>query len=138
LLEQHLPNVFQMNAANILPGDDVKVELRYTELLTPQGGNCQFVFPTGVGPRYNSPRSENAPSTAAGNRDFVLDDRLAGERIESGLMLHQGQGENAENFFLAMVEPPKSAPASAIVAALSMLAMLRRRARRHDARRLTA
>ena len=35
LLEQHLPNVFQMNVANILPGDDVKVELRYTELLVP-------------------------------------------------------------------------------------------------------
>ncbi len=36
LLEQHLPNVFQMNVANIMPGDDVKVELRYTELLVPQ------------------------------------------------------------------------------------------------------
>ena len=35
LLEQHRPNVFQMNVANILPGDDVAVELRYTELLTP-------------------------------------------------------------------------------------------------------
>src|SRR5882724_5861074 len=36
LLEQHLPNVFEMNVANILPGDDVRVELRYTELLVPQ------------------------------------------------------------------------------------------------------
>ena len=60
LLEQHLPNVFQMNVANILPGDDVKVELRYTELLVPQSGNYQFVFPTVVGPRYNSPQSEQA------------------------------------------------------------------------------
>ncbi len=60
MLEQHLPNVFQMNVANILPGDDVKVELRYTELLVPQSGNYQFVFPTVVGPRYNSPQSENA------------------------------------------------------------------------------
>lgn len=173
LLEQHLPNVFQMNVANILPGDDVKVELRYTELLVPQSGNYQFVFPTVVGPRYNSPQSENAqakwvaqptlPSgTNAGtsfrlkatidtpmgikeirsathtidvkksdedqhadialaadgrpadNRDFVLDYRLAGEKIESGLMLYKGQGENAENFFLAMVEPPKAVAASAI------------------------
>ncbi|SCK06034.1 Ca-activated chloride channel family protein [Variovorax sp. HW608] len=176
LLEQHLPNVFQMNVANILPGDDVKVELRYTELLVPQGGNYQFVFPTVVGPRYNSPQSENAqarwvaqpvlragiePNTRfqlkvaldtpmgikevrsltheidvqrrdgdehaditlargsgpADNRDFVLDYRLAGERIESGLMLYEGhgsQGESAENFFLAMVEPPKSVPANVI------------------------
>ncbi|MBB3180371.1 VIT and VWA domain-containing protein [Variovorax sp. Sphag1AA] len=173
LLEQHLPNVFQMNVANILPGDDVKVELRYTELLVPQAGNYQFVFPTVVGPRYNSPQSENAqarwvaqpilragvePNTSfklkvaldtplgikevrslthdidvqrrdgdehaditlarssgpADNRDFVLDYRLAGERIESGLMLYEGHGENAENFFLAMVEPPKSVPANVI------------------------
>lgn len=173
LLEQHLPNVFQMNVANILPGDDVKVELRYTELLVPEAGNYRFVFPTVVGPRYNSPQSENAqakwvaqptlradvaPSTrftlkasidtplgikevrslthaidvkkdgegrhadvvltADGrpldNRDVVIDYRLAGEKIESGLMLYQGQGEGAENFFLAMVEPPKAVPASAI------------------------
>jgi Ca-activated chloride channel family protein len=60
LLEQHLPNVFQMNVANILPGDDVKVELRYTELLVPTDGNYQFVFPTVVGPRYNSPQSSQA------------------------------------------------------------------------------
>jgi Ca-activated chloride channel family protein len=181
LLEQHLPNVFQMNVANILPGDDVKVELRYTELLVPQSGNYQFVFPTVVGPRYNSPQSESAKSESAqakwvaqptlpagvsgttptasfrlkasidtpmglkeirsathtievkksdedqhadialtadgrpaDNRDFVLDYRLAGEKIESGLMLYKGQGENAENFFLAMVEPPKAVAASAI------------------------
>ena len=60
LLEQHLPNVFQMNVANIMPGDDVQVELRYTELLVPQSGNYQFVFPTVVGPRYNSPQSGQA------------------------------------------------------------------------------
>ncbi len=62
LLEQQLPNnVFQMNVANILPGDDVKVELRYTELLVPQRRcNYQFVFPTVASPRYNSPQSEHA------------------------------------------------------------------------------
>ena len=182
LLEQHLPNVFQMNVANILPGDDIQVELRYTELLVPQAGNYQFVFPTVVGPRYNSPQSSQAnaswvaqpvlraavaPRTTfamkvaidtpmgikevrslthdidvkkgdeknnedrhadvaltqsaepADNRDFVLDYRLAGEKIESGLMLYKGQGqgpngEAAENFFLAMVEPPKSVAATAI------------------------
>ena len=189
LLEQHLPNVFQMNVANILPGDDIQVELHYTELLVPQSGNYQFVFPTVVGPRYNSPQSSQAnaswvaqpvqraavaPKTTfamkvaidtpigikevrsrthgidvkkgdekdngdrhaditlaksaesaesaepADNRDFVLDYRLAGEQIESGLMLFQGVGGqgggNAENFFLAMIEPPKSIAATAITA----------------------
>ena len=48
---------------------------------------------------------------AQNNRDFILDYRLAGERIESGVMLFRGSDEN---FFLAMVEPPKQVPASAI------------------------
>lgn len=60
LLEQHRPNIFQMNVAHILPGDDVRVELRYTELLVPRDARYQFVFPTVVGPRYNSPNSESA------------------------------------------------------------------------------
>ena len=178
LLEQHLPNVFEMNVANILPGDDVKVELRYTELLVPQSSVYQFVFPTVVGPRYNSAQSSQAqakwvgqPYLPAGqasatafdikvklatpigikevsshshaidvakdgnerasvslrsdgqpanNRDFILDYRLAGERIESGVMLYRGVGgageggAGGENFFLAMIEPPKHVAAQAI------------------------
>jgi Ca-activated chloride channel homolog len=38
-----------------------------------------------------------------GDRDFILDYRLDGDRIQSGLMLHQGE---RENFFLLMVQPP--------------------------------
>ncbi|MBK9798071.1 MAG: VWA domain-containing protein [Holophagaceae bacterium] len=52
LLEQHRPNVFQMNVANILPGDEIRVELCYTELLVPNEGTYAFVYPTVVGPRY--------------------------------------------------------------------------------------
>jgi Ca-activated chloride channel family protein len=55
LLEQQRPNVFQMNVANILPGDNIKVELKYTELLVPTDGVYEFVYPTVVGPRYSSP-----------------------------------------------------------------------------------
>ncbi|MDR3682134.1 MAG: VIT and VWA domain-containing protein [Geothrix sp.] len=52
LLEQERPNVFQMNVANILPGDEIRVELSYTELLVPNEGTYAFVYPTVVGPRY--------------------------------------------------------------------------------------
>ncbi len=52
LLEQHRPNVFQMNVANLLPGDEIRVELAYTELLVPTEGTYAFVYPTVVGPRY--------------------------------------------------------------------------------------
>ncbi len=171
LLEQHRPNVFEMNVANILPGDDVAVELRYTELLTPHDALYGFVFPTVVGPRYNSPQgaavaekwvstpylkagaaSETAfeikvtldtpvpvkeiasrshlieieggdgnhatvtlkPGVAGNDRDFLLDYRLAGDKVEAGLMLFRGPGDGGENFFLALVEPPKSIPAAQI------------------------
>ncbi|MFH1146883.1 MAG: VIT domain-containing protein [Pseudomonadota bacterium] len=164
LLEEHRPNVFQMNVANILPGDMIKVELKYTELLVPVDGLYEVVYPTVVGPRYsNTPESTasplekwvknpylhqgekpactfdmtvnlatglpireitcpshkvgigyDGPSMAAvkldssekhgGNRDFILRYRLAGEKIESGLLLFEGE---KEKFFLLMTQPPK-------------------------------
>ncbi len=171
LLEQERPNVFQMSVANILPGDDVQVELHYTELVVPTEGRYEFVFPTVVGPRYHRAASDGGsssfPATAhlkegeasrsafelhlrfasplpvselrssshgievsgegtaqaevelndagAGNdRDFILSYRLAGERTATGLTLYRGEGPDGgdENFFLAVIEPPKAiAPA---------------------------
>jgi Ca-activated chloride channel family protein len=168
LLEQERPNVFQMSVANILPGDDVQVELRYTELIAPTEGRYEFVFPTVVGPRYHVPSTQGGstsfPATAhlkegeasntsfdlhlrfasplpvhelrssshgievqgegtptaevalndaspRANRDFILAYRLAGERTATGLMLFNGEGDDGgagENFFLALVEPPKA------------------------------
>jgi Ca-activated chloride channel homolog len=65
LLEQQRPNVFQMNVANIMPGDVVKVELKYTELLVPSAGTYEFVYPTVVGPRYAKGSSTDAPAADA-------------------------------------------------------------------------
>ena len=172
LLDQHRPNVFQMNVANILPGDEVLVELRYTELLLPTDGRYQFVFPTVVGPRYHVARADGGstsfPATAhlkegiasntafdmtvsfasplpvhdiassshkvevraegsaqaevaladdgagpGNNRDFILGYRLAGSTTSSGLTLYPGQS-GEDNYFLALVEPPKSIPTAQI------------------------
>ncbi|MDD4356012.1 MAG: VIT domain-containing protein [Smithellaceae bacterium] len=60
LLEQQRPNVFQMNVANIMPGDEIKVELRYTELLVPTDRVYEFIYPTVVGPRYSSQKAAGA------------------------------------------------------------------------------
>lgn len=54
LLEQNRPNVFQMSIANIASGDSIKVSMVYTELLVPNSGVYQFVFPNIVGPRYTT------------------------------------------------------------------------------------
>jgi Ca-activated chloride channel family protein len=164
LLEQQRPNVFQMNVANILPGDIIKVEMKYTELLIPEAGVYEFIYPTVVGPRYSNQSADQVPAseqwvsnpythegekpmytfglhatlstglpiqdvrcnshqidityqdksvadislksteTSAGNKDFVLQYRLAGNQIESGLLLYKGK---EENFFLAMIQPPR-------------------------------
>ncbi len=165
LLEQHRPNVFQMNVANIMPGDSLKVELRYTELLVPTDGVYSFVYPTVVGPRYHGDpgmalasanenwvsnpyqsegedplysfkisgvinagmpikravcnshnlnikfKGHNSAEFASGldelnggNKDVILQYQLRGNKVESGVLLYEGA---KENFFLAMIEPPK-------------------------------
>jgi Ca-activated chloride channel family protein len=173
LLEQERPNVFRMNVANIMPGDRIRVELRYTELLVPDNGEYEFVYPTVVGPRYSNQPTVTAPpreqwvsnpythegeapmymfdikctlstgmpvsdvlctshktditfdspsdavirlvpaETKGGNRDFVLKYRLAGDKVQSGLLLYPGKDEN---FFLAMIQPPKQVKVSVIPA----------------------
>jgi Ca-activated chloride channel family protein len=169
LLEQQRPNVFQMNVANIMPGDEIRTELSYTELITPTEGVYEFVYPTVVGPRYSNQKEDEAPpperwvanpylhekqqatysfditvrltagmpvqeiactshavdvryedasravvslavyEKPGGNRDFIMKYRLAGERVESGLLLYQGE---EENFFLLMAQPPKRVSAA--------------------------
>ncbi|WP_211204020.1 VIT domain-containing protein [Chloroherpeton thalassium] len=164
LLEEQRPNVFQMNVANILPGDTIRVELKYTELLVPTDAVYEFVYPSVVGPRYSNRKASDAgerdkwvktpylkegeaPTSEfdiavevstgvpiddiacvshktavrlekkslaevsldksekfGGNRDYILRYRLAGNQIQSGLLLFEGE---KENFFLATVQPPK-------------------------------
>ena len=87
LLEESRPNVFTMNIANVLPGDTISVELKYTELLVPTDGMYEFVYPTVVGPRYSSKRE----SQAAPQDEFV-----------AAPYTHQGEAPRSE-FHLAGV-----------------------------------
>lgn len=63
LLEQERPNVFQMKVANIMPGDRIEVKVSYTELLVPEKGIYEFVFPTVVGPRYTERQEKGGKET---------------------------------------------------------------------------
>ena len=62
LLEQNRPNVFSMSLANIMPNDQIEIELRYTELLVPTDGVYEVVYPTVVGPRYSSQTDSATPN----------------------------------------------------------------------------
>lgn len=64
LLEQERPNVFQMKVANIMSGDEVKVIVEYTEILVPEKGIYEYVFPTVVGPRFTGEQKDKEDWTA--------------------------------------------------------------------------
>jgi len=52
LLEQERPNIFTQSVANIMPGDDIVITIRYVNILRYAEGNYELVFPMVVGPRY--------------------------------------------------------------------------------------
>ena len=91
LLEQHRPNVFQMNVANIMPGDTVEVELRYTELLVPESGEYSFIYPTVVGPRYSNQPEPSAPESDKWIKNPYL---MKGEKSPAtfGMMVEMAAG----------------------------------------------
>ncbi|MDJ0747585.1 MAG: VIT domain-containing protein [Xenococcaceae cyanobacterium MO_167.B27] len=61
LLEQQRDNIFTQSLANIQPGEQIDVIIRYTNTLQFIGSNYEFVFPMVVAPRYESetPTSKN-------------------------------------------------------------------------------
>jgi len=79
LLEQQRPNIFTMNVANILPGDLIEVELKYTELLTREDGIYEFVYPMNIGNHYTGPDGSTTstssevqqPTTASSGEPFT-------------------------------------------------------------------
>jgi Ca-activated chloride channel homolog len=83
LLEQNRPNVFSMSLANVMPGDQVEIELRYTELLMPTDGIYEVVFPTVVGPRYSS-----QPESTAGKTDQWVENPYLHEGVKLTSTLH--------------------------------------------------
>ncbi|HUS96316.1 MAG TPA: VIT and VWA domain-containing protein, partial [Hyphomicrobiaceae bacterium] len=52
LLEQHRPNMFTQEIANLMPGLPVKITLTYSQAVPRIDGNYELVVPLVVGPRY--------------------------------------------------------------------------------------
>jgi len=69
LLEQERANIFTQSLANIKPGEQIDVTIRYTDSLKFQGGDYEFVFPMVVGPRY----IPGTPIGSSGNTNQVPD-----------------------------------------------------------------
>ena len=69
LLEQERDNIFSQSLANIKPGEEIDVTIRYTDSLKFQGGDYEFVFPMVVGPRF----IPGTPIDESGDTDSVPD-----------------------------------------------------------------
>ena len=65
LLTQERPNIFTQAVANIEPGKQIDINVRYFHTLEYQDGAYEFVFPMVVGPRFNPPGSTD-PIEAVG------------------------------------------------------------------------
>lgn len=53
LLSQQRPNLFSMEVARVLPGDELTLTLNYSEFLAPNSSAYEFLIPTAIGPRYS-------------------------------------------------------------------------------------
>lgn len=53
LVHQQRSNMFVTNVANIGPGDDVQIELKYQEVIDYRSGTFALRFPTTITPRYH-------------------------------------------------------------------------------------
>ncbi|MFI5386437.1 MAG: VIT and VWA domain-containing protein, partial [Fimbriimonadales bacterium] len=77
LLDQERPNIFTQSVANILPGNTVRIEISYVQLLKYEEGQFEFSFPMVVGPRYLG----NAPDPAKIDPPVVRPSRRTGSNI---------------------------------------------------------
>src|SRR6185295_19914294 len=66
LLEQERPNIFTQSVGNIEPGQEVKIEIGYVDVLKYDLGTYEFHFPMVVGPRYipGTPSGATPPTPA--------------------------------------------------------------------------
>ena len=65
LLTEERPNVFTQRVANIEPGKEIDVDIKYFLTLDYVDGWYEFVFPMVVGPRFNPPGTTNGIGAVA-------------------------------------------------------------------------
>ena len=60
LLDQERPNIFSQRVANILSGQQIRVEIALTQPIVYRAGAYEWEFPTVVGPRYVTNQTPDA------------------------------------------------------------------------------
>jgi len=103
LLSQIRPNIFEQKVANIEPGKEIDINIRYFNTLAYNDGWYTFSFPMVVGPRYNpadaadpvlaAPRG-TTPASKGTNLTYLRPDERSGHDI--GLTLDIDAGVSIE------------------------------------------
>jgi len=62
LLEQERPNIFTISVANIKPGEEILVNMKYHEAIKYEDGEYEFIFPMTVTPRYTDGKDPGTPA----------------------------------------------------------------------------
>ncbi len=92
LLEQERPNIFNVSVANIEPGQEILVNLRYSETLSYEDGTYEFVFPMTITPRYGGKDSKGVPDFLEGKNSppVIAPEKNAGREVKIFIDLHTG------------------------------------------------
>jgi Ca-activated chloride channel family protein len=87
LLTQERPNIFTQAIANIEPGRQIDVEIKYFNTLTYADGAYEFDFPMVVGPRFNPPGFDGG---AASQVQYTRPEQRSGHDISLSLEIDAG------------------------------------------------
>ncbi len=87
LLEQERPNIFTQTVGNILPGDEIVIEIMYAAPVGYNSGSWEVVFPMVVGPRFIPNGVSDADRISP---EIVLEGTRSGYDIELTLKLDPG------------------------------------------------
>ncbi len=87
LLEQERPNIFTQTVGNIMPGDDIVIEIMYAAPVAYNDGNWEVVYPMVVGPRFSPNGVSDVDRITP---DIVPEDSRSGYDIELTMTLDPG------------------------------------------------
>jgi Ca-activated chloride channel family protein len=84
LLTQERPNIFTQKVANIEPGKNIDVNIKYFNTLAYVDGWYEFVFPMVVGPRFNPPGYTDGVGAVARGKNGISGQRTEVQYLKPG------------------------------------------------------
>ena len=84
LLTQERPNIFTQKVANIEPGKQIEVNIKYFNTLAYADGWYEFVFPMVVGPRFNPPGCTDGVGAVARGKTGISGQKTEVQYLKPG------------------------------------------------------